>query len=281
MAPDWSAYRRPLVITLFIVMVLVTWIFDANVDAQGSAYATGVLALMLSAAIAVALALWKEGKGQQIKSLYFWLVSLIFAYTFLDNVFVKPDGLFIAAIFIITIVTLGVIYRWQRSLELRVDEINLADEKSAQVWEKICLQKVHLIPVSSSERASREYKAKEVRQHYRLDGPIAFLHVALDKNRSEFLSVLEVKVREDWNGDVLIEVKGAIALANSIAYISELINPKSLFIGLTRSNLTSQAFRYLFLGEGETGLLVYRILLRYWEWTAGDDERPLIFLMSD
>ena len=57
MAPDWSAYRRPLVLAIFVVSVIVTWIFDANVDAQGSAYATGVLSLMLSAAIAVALAL--------------------------------------------------------------------------------------------------------------------------------------------------------------------------------------------------------------------------------
>lgn len=42
-----------------------------------------------------------------------------------------------------------------------------------------------------------------------------------------------------------------------------------------------QAMRYLILGEGETGLLVYRILLRYWEWTPEEDVRPLIFLMSE
>jgi hypothetical protein len=28
-------------------------------------------------------------------------------------------------------------------------------------------------------------------------------------------------------------------------------------------------------------LMVYTILLRYWEWTPYDDVRPLIFLMSD
>lgn len=281
MAPDWSAYRRPLVLTLFVVSVIVTWIFNADVDAQGSAYATGVLALMLSAATAVALAFWKDGAQYRLKSIYFWFVTFIFSYTFLDNVIVKPDGLFIAAIFIILILILGIIYRWQRSLELRVDEVFLEDEKSLEIWQKICDKKIHLVPVASTERASREYKAKEVRKYYRFEGPVAFLHVNLTKNRSEFLSALQIKVREDWNGDIMIEVSGAIALANTIAYISELLNPVSLFIGLTRTNLTSQAFRYLLLGEGETGLLVYRILIRYWEWTPEDDVRPLIFLLSD
>jgi hypothetical protein len=31
----------------------------------------------------------------------------------------------------------------------------------------------------------------------------------------------------------------------------------------------------------ETGLMVYAVLLRYWEWTPEEDVRPLIFLMSD
>jgi hypothetical protein len=283
MAPNWSAYRRPLVITLFVVTVIVTWIFNADVDAQGSAYATGVLALMLSAATAVALALWKENEpGSRQKSIYYGIVTFIFAYTFLDNVIVKPAGLVIAGIFILIIIIMGIIYRWQRSLELRVDEVSLEDEISAEIWNRILDKKIHLIPVASAERASRDYKAKEVRGHYRLDGaPIAFLHVNLTRNRSEFLSALRIKLREDQNGDVVIEVSGAIALANTIAYISELLNPMSIYIGLTRTNLASQSIRYLFLGEGETGLLVYRILLRYWEWTPEDDVRPFIFLMSD
>jgi hypothetical protein len=39
-----------------------------------------------------------------------------------------------------------------------------------------------------------------------------------------------------------------------------------------------QAVRYLLFGEGETGLMVYTILLRYWDWTPEEDVRPLIFL---
>lgn len=42
-----------------------------------------------------------------------------------------------------------------------------------------------------------------------------------------------------------------------------------------------QAFRYLVWGEGETGLMVYKILVQYWEWTPDGDVKPMIFLMSE
>jgi hypothetical protein len=34
---------------------------------------------------------------------------------------------------------------------------------------------------------------------------------------------------------------------------------------LTRHKLVTQSLRYLFFGERETGLMVYKILLHYWE----------------
>ena len=288
MAPTWVAYRRPLVVALFLVAVGVTWLFDASVEAQGSAYATGVLALMLSAAIAVALAIWREAKvsatgkkRMRLRSLYFSGVALVFAFTFFDNVFLKPEGLFIAAAFVLVILMLGAFSRSQRALELRVSKVTLENKATAEIWARIRNKKVHLVPLADPTPERRARKADELRKYYRFEGPIAFVHVALIDNRSEFLSELKIKVTEESTGDVMIEVKGAIAIANTIAYVSELINPISVFIGLTRMNLMNQAFRYLIMGEGETGLLVYRILLRYWEWTPEEDVRPLIFLMSE
>src|SRR5581483_11236216 len=65
MAPDWVAYQRPLVLVLLAIDILVTLAFRASVTAQGGAYATGVLVLMLSAAVAVTVSLWREASLKQ------------------------------------------------------------------------------------------------------------------------------------------------------------------------------------------------------------------------
>ena len=137
------------------------------------------------------------------------------------------------------------------------------------------------MPLDSPTAEGRRRKAAELRKHYRFEGPIAFVHVKLVDDRSEFHSELKIKASEDGSGDVLLEVRGATAIANTIAYLSEVLNPISIFITLTRGNLMTQAFRYLIFGAGESGLLVYGILLRYWEWTPEDDVRPTIYLLSE
>lgn len=106
------------------------------------------------------------------------------------------------------------------------------------------------------------------------------IHVNLLDNRSEFIAPLSIRVFREGESYV-IDVFGAIAIANTIASISELIDPISIFLGLTRQNLMAQSLKFLLWGEGETRLLVYKILLRYWEWTPQEDVCPLIFIMSE
>jgi hypothetical protein len=79
----------------------------------------------------------------------------------------------------------------------------------------------------------------------------------------------------------VIEAFGAVAIANSIAYISELLDPISIVIGLAHRTLMKQSLEYLLFGEGETGLLVYSILVRYWEAIKRVSGLPLILLVSE
>jgi hypothetical protein len=278
MAPHWVAYSRPLVLLLFAFNVFITIIFRANVEAQGGAYATGVLVLMSSAAVAAALSLWKEGKYRL--GLYCWLVTAVFAYTTIANVIERPDGIIIASCIIFFMLTGSGISRYIRSTELRVAGTTFADHESKSLWESMVNDKVNLVPIRSLDADSRKDRTAKIRTHYKLHGPLAFLHVGLLDNRSEFLSPLYIKVtRED--GVYLVEASQAVAIANAVAYLSEALHPISIVIGLSRQNLMRQSIRYFLLGEGEIGLMVYAVLQKYWASTPEQDERPCIFLMSD
>jgi hypothetical protein len=277
LAPEWVAYSRPLVLVLFASDVVVTLIFHANVDAQGGAYATGVLVLMFSASIAAALSLWRERR--YLMSLYCWLVVIVFAYTTLANVVERTDGIIIASCFIFFILSLSGISRYWRSTELRVGGHAFVNSESEGLWEELVQQNINMVPVRGLDRDSRMRIHKKIQKYYCLEGPLAFVHVTLLDNRSEFLSPLDIKVTRD-NGEYLIEAEGAVAIANALAYLSGLMHPKAMFLGLSRQNLMRQSFRYFLLGEGETGLMVYTILQHFWENKPGIS-RPCLFLMSD
>src|SRR5262249_30181050 len=59
MAPEWARALRPLVVLFTGINLLVTWLFDASVSAQGGAYATGVLVLISSACVATVIDRWR------------------------------------------------------------------------------------------------------------------------------------------------------------------------------------------------------------------------------
>ena len=94
MAPDWARASRPLVIVIAAIAFVVTVAFEADVNAQGGAYATGVLVLITSAAIAVTIAMPYHRR-------WFMLITLVFVYTTVVNVIERPEGIQIASLFIL------------------------------------------------------------------------------------------------------------------------------------------------------------------------------------
>lgn len=282
MAPQWVGYVRPLILVITGVNVVVTILFEAEVEAQAGAYATGVLALFLSAAIAVTLAVRAEARAERKpvwRALPFALITLVFGFTFFDNVYERPDGLIISSIFILSILVLGALSRYWRATEFRVEQINFVNHESEVLWNEMRPRKVHFVTVKHNDAVYSRVKAR-IKRHYAVHGRMAFVHVELASDRSAFDSNLQLRVQR-LGDDYRITVHGAVAVANTIAYLSEELDPISIFLGLTRENPMTQALRYLLWGEGETGILVYQILLRYWKWTPEDDVRPNIFLMSD
>ena len=208
----------------------------------------------------------------------------MFAYTLIDNCIERPDGLIIGIDFHCAAdLTVSAVSRSMRSIEFRVSKAFFTDvESRRRIGAGTGGQEgPHGAEHGIDSPVARSKKKAEIVRHYSVKGPFLFVHVHLADNRSEFAAPLEFQILREEVDDYVAHVYGATAIANTIAFISEMIDPISIFIGLTRQNLMNQAVRYLLFGEGETGLLVYTVLLRYWEWTPEDDVRPLIFLMSD
>src|SRR5690349_14496669 len=123
MAPEWARASRPLVLVFTAVAVAVTVIFRADVDAQGGAYATGVLVLITSAAVAVTLS--ARRRHHRLQFLAFGVIAAIFVYTTALNIAERPDGVKIATFFIGAIIATSFASRIWRSTELRVEGVQL------------------------------------------------------------------------------------------------------------------------------------------------------------
>ncbi|MEU2222823.1 amino acid transporter [Streptomyces sp. NPDC018347] len=157
MAPHWARAVRPMVMVFTLIAFLVTWIFDANVDKQGSAYATGVLVLISSAAIAVTIAARKA--EQHGWTLAFGAIAAVFLYTTVVNVIERPDGVKIGACFIAGIILVSLLSRLARAFELRVTSVTL-DPMAERFIRDMASRKMRFIANQPGHRDKAEYRDK-------------------------------------------------------------------------------------------------------------------------
>jgi hypothetical protein len=230
----------------------------------------------------VTIALWSESSPEKplsyLRAGYYALVTLVFAYTLVVNVIERPDGVIIASCFILLLLLLSAASRYHRATEMRVSEFDFVDATSEQLWNSICNRKVNLVPHHADDAQYRSELKEKITRYFKLEGPIAFLYVELMDNRSEFYSCLRIRVTREGD-DYVIEAEGATAIANTIAFLTDELNPKSVVLGLTRRNVMKQSLSFVLWGEGETGLQVYSVLVKFWASHPNAD-RPLLFLMS-
>jgi hypothetical protein len=283
MAPRWVAYSRPLVTVLFVIDLIVTLIFQADVDRQSGAYATGVLVIILSAAIAAAIALTREShekgrKGVPAMALYSWGIAVVFAYALFENVRERPDGIIIGSIFILTLIIVSLISRYQRQGELRVRKVIFADEDSQTMWDEMQSRHINIIAVGSPSAAACKQQFDYIRAHYIIQHPLVGLHVGLLDNRSEFFEEPVIKIERDGQ-DYRIIIGEATVIANTIAYLAIVLKARGVYLRLTRQNSLAQALRYFLFGTGEAGFRIHEILLNYFE-DKPESDRPLLYLMS-
>jgi amino acid permease len=260
MAPDWARATRPLVLVFTAVTFAVTLIFHADVDAQGGAYATGVLALMTSASVAVTIDHWARRRR-----LLYLAMTVIFTYTFLDNIHGRPEGLKIASFFIAAIVFSSMLSRAIRSTELRIESLHL-DPKAQRFLDHMVPNEVRIIAHRPDKRTIEEYDKKErqAREDHSLDQgePVLFLEVT-QGDASEFTGDLKIRGVEVGRHRIL-RCKSP-AIPNAIAALLLHIRDRTgriphAYFGWTEGNPITYVLKYLALGEGDTAPVTREVL---------------------
>ena len=265
MAPDWGRAVRPLVLIYTAVSVAVTVIFAADVDAQGGAYATGVLAMMTSAAFAVTLTAWR--KGSKPATLVFGLITAVFVYALAANVYDRPDGVAIAAFSIGAIVLVSLISRAYRSTELRQERIEIDETAQRFIDEAARQGDIHIIAHrrrtgNDPEEYRRKQKEQREDNHIPPGEPILFLEVSVE-DASEFEDVLEVSGVEVGGHKVLRAVSSVVpnAIAALLLHLRDTTGrTPHCYFGWTEGNPIIYLIRYLLFGEGDTAPVTHEVL---------------------
>jgi hypothetical protein len=275
MAPEWARAVRPLVVVFTLICFIVTILFKADVDAQGGAYATGVLALMTSAAIAVTLSARRLGERKQW---VFMLISLVFVYTTVVNIIEQPEGIKIASIFIVAIVFTSLFSRVWRSTELRVERIEL-DDAAREFVRRAAKGTVRIITnrVDRGDTLEYEMKEKEKRMdnHIPAGEPILFFEVT-PGDASEFSGVLKIRGETVDRFQILRTESAAVpnAIAAFLLFIrNETGKLPHVYFGWSEGNPVSYLLKYIAFGEGDTAPVTHEVLRQA---EKDPDQRPIV-----
>jgi hypothetical protein len=276
MAPEWGRAVRPLVLVYTAISFVVTIAFGAGVDAQAGAYATGVLAMMTSAAFAVTLAAWRGGSRRG--GFAFGLVAAVFVYALVANEVQRPDGLMIAVVFVVAIVVVSLVSRVHRSLELRQERIEV-DEQAQRFIEDADGSDIHLVAHRRRYGTEEEYASKEREQrednHIPPGVPILFLEVSVE-DASEFEEVLEVSGVKVGAHKVLRAKSSVVpnAIAAFLLHLRDTTGKAPhCYFGWTEGNPIVYLFRFLLFGEGDTAPVTHEVLR---EAEPDPDKRPAV-----
>jgi hypothetical protein len=261
MAPDWARATRPLVLLITAIGFVVTIVFDADVNAQGGAYATGVLVLMTSAAFAVTLVHRRERV---------WLipVTAVFVYTTIVNVIERPEGIHIAAWFIVTIVVSSLVSRVLRSTELRIEGVRYDDTALAFIREAAEAAAVRIIANRPDSGSPEEYRRKleEATASHNIarDQPVLFLEIR-PGDASDFAGIIDVRGANVAGYRVLRTASPAIP--NAIAGLLLDLRDRTVtiphaYFGWTEGNPIVYLFKFLAFGEGDTAPVCREVLRR-------------------
>ena len=266
MAPDWSRAVRPLVLVLTATAFFITWFFDASVDAQGGAYATGVLVLMTSAAVAVTISARRKAQHRQFVG--FAVIAAVFVYTTADNIVERPDGVKIAACFIAAIMGVSLWSRVRRAFELRA--VSVEFDTTADRFLRDCARRnIRLIANEPDAGDTAEYvsKMRQVTHDNDLpdEGDIIFIEVIVT-DPSDFETTLHVRGLVRAGSRRVLTFESSV-VPNSLAAVLLAVRDRTgvnphIYFEWTEGNPVTQFLRFLLFGVGEVAPVTREVLRR-------------------
>ncbi len=265
MAPEWGRAVRPVVLVYTAISILITIVFEADVNAQAGAYATGILAMMVSGAVAVTI--WAIRHRRRPAAVGFGVLTLVLLYALIANVVEKPDGITISAFFIVGIVVVSLVSRVTRTTELRADHIEFDDTARRFVTESLAHDgQLHLVANRRQRGDPAEYAEKEDAQRGMnpVPGAADVLFLEIDVvDPSAFSGALRVHGVEVDGHRVLRA--GSPAAPNAIAAILLALQEATgvrphCYFEWSEGNPLGHLFRYLLLGRGDTPPVVREII---------------------
>jgi hypothetical protein len=233
------------------------------------------LALITSAAAAVTLSAYRQ--GQRHATIAFGVITVIFVYTTVVTIVGRPEGLKIAALFILAIVGTSVTARQWRQTELRVKRVVL--DQAAAFIREANRGTLRIIAHDTDRQDLDEYSSKEAEQRdvggIPPDVPVLFLEV-LVSDPSEFAPDLVVQGVQVGPHRVLRAESAAVpnAIASRLLYLRDTTGViHHAYFQWTEGNPLAHLVRYVLFGQGDIAPVAHEVLR---EAESDPKRRPVI-----
>jgi hypothetical protein len=216
----------------------------------------------------VAVTLAARRRRQRRTTVAFALITLVFAYTTVDNMVERPDGLKIGLCFIAAILAVSVASRLVRAFELRTTEVVL--DPTCEVFVRDCARRtIRLVAHEPGAADPEEYAAKirQIRRDHDLpvDPDVIFVEVTVT-DPSDFEGRLEVVGQVVHDRFRVMSVQSssvANALAGLMLHVRDVagVTPH-IYFEWTEGNPALHFLRFLLFGQGEVAPVTREVLRR-------------------